>query len=185
MGAGGEEVGRLIAERLGFSYVDEDIISGAAEKGHISPADVSDAERRKSVLRRLLEEMGSGSAVETYGLAPSIPGAGVSDDIRALIREAIEEAAGRGQVVIVAHAASFALAGRDDLLRVFVTASSETRAGRYPESIKESDAARADYLRRFYGVDRELPTHYDVVVNTDVLSFEQAAELVVCAAAAI
>jgi cytidylate kinase len=184
MGAGGEEVARLVAERLRFAYVDEDIISQAAEKGHISPADVSDAERRKSVLRRLLEEMGSGSAVETYGLAPSIPGAGMSDDIRALIREAIEDAAARGNVVIVAHAASFALARRDDVLRVFVTASPETRAGRYSGSIKDSDAARADYLRRFYGVDHELPTHYDLVVNTDVLGFEQAAELVVFAAGA-
>ena len=38
-----------------------------------------------------------------------------------------------------------------------------------------SDAARADYLERFYGVEPELPTHYDLVVNTDVLTVEQAA----------
>jgi len=74
-----------------------------------------------------------------------------------------------------------------------VTASPETRAQRLSESrgiepkeagrsIKESDAARADYLRRFYGVDAELPTHYDLVVNTDVLSIAQAAELVAQAA---
>jgi cytidylate kinase len=44
--------------------------------------------------------------------------------------------------------------------------------------VKDSDAGRRDYLRRFYNVDKELPTHYDLVVNTDVLSVEQAAELV-------
>ena len=103
--------------------------------------------------------------------------------MRALIREAIEEVAARGNVVVVAHAASFALAGREDTLRVLVTASPETRAGRYEGSIKDSDAARADYLRRFYGVEHELPTHYDLVLNTDVVSVEKAAELIALAAA--
>jgi len=47
--------------------------------------------------------------------------------------------------------------------------------------VKESDAARRDYLKRFYGVE-ESPTQYDLVVNTDALSFDQAAELVATAA---
>ena len=53
---------------------------------------------------------------------------------------------------------------------------------RYPKAarkaIKDADAARSDYLRRFYGVETELPTHYDLVVNTDILSVEQAAEVI-------
>ena len=182
MGAGGEEVGRLVAGRLGYGYVDEEIVARAAQRGDISPEDVADAERRKSVLRRLLEEMGKGSGAETYGLAPATAGGDIPEDVRALIREAIEETAARGNVVIVAHAASFALAGRDEVLRVLVTASPETRAARFQGSLKESDAARADYLRRFYGVAAELPTHYDLVINTDVLAAEQAAELIALAA---
>ena len=42
----------------------------------------------------------------------------------------------------------------------------------------DNDAGRADYLKRFYGVDEESPTQYDLVINTDVLSLEQAADLV-------
>ena len=113
--------------------------------------------------------------------------------IRGLIQEAIEETARRGDVVIVAHAASRALSALPEVLRVLVTASPETRAQRLSasreieskaarRSITDSDAARADYLRRFYGVAAELPTHYDLVINTDVLSIEQAAELVAQAA---
>ena len=44
--------------------------------------------------------------------------------------------------------------------------------------MKAEDAARRDYLKRFYGVDEESPTHYDLVINTDVLSVEQAADVV-------
>jgi hypothetical protein len=181
MGAGGEEVGRLAAGKLGFDYVDEDIVSRAAERGEVTAEDVANAERRQSLLRRLLTELGTGGGAETYGLAP-VPGGNLPDDMRALIREAIEEAAGRGNVVIVGHAASYALAGREGILRALVTASPETRAGRHEGSIKSSDAERADYLRRFYGVEHELPTHYDLVINTDVVSVEQAAELIALAA---
>ena len=180
MGARGEDVGRLVADSLAFDYVDEDIVHRAAQRGGVSPEDVADAERRKSVLRRLLTELGTGTGVETYGL--SLPAGELPDDMRALIREAIEEVAARGDVVIVAHAASFALAGREGVLRVLVTASPETRASRYEGSIRDSDSERADYLRRFYGVEVELPTHYDLVVNTDVVSIEKAAGLVALAA---
>jgi hypothetical protein len=56
-----------------------------------------------------------------------------------------------------------------------------------PEAAKlleESDAGRAAYLRRFYGVSAELPTHYDLVLNTDRLGTDLAAGLVVQAARA-
>jgi cytidylate kinase len=33
-------------------------------------------------------------------------------------------------------------------------------------------------LKRFYGVRDESPTHYDLVLNTDALSVEQAADLI-------
>ena len=49
-------------------------------------------------------------------------------------------------------------------------------------AIKGFDAGRADYLRRFYGVAEELPTHYDLVVSTDVLDVREAADLVARAA---
>jgi cytidylate kinase len=113
--------------------------------------------------------------------------------LRAFIREAIQAAAARGSVVIGAHAASFALAGNEGTLRVLVTASPETRAQRIAaqrgldeaearREVRDGDAERADYLQRFYGVRSELPTQYDLVINTDALSHEDAARVVAQAA---
>jgi cytidylate kinase len=191
-GAGGEEVGRLVAERLGFLYVDDDIVAQAAAKGGIDPGDVADEERRKSLVARLLEAWGKsgGEAWALTGSGSARAGDELgSEDVRALIREVIEQTAARGNVVIVAHAASHAVEPGHQAIRVLVTASPETRVARVgdrkdldPEraarAVKEADAARRDYLRRFYDVDEELPTHYDVIVNTDLLSIEQAARLV-------
>ena len=185
-GAGGEEVGRLVAERLGFLYVDDDIVARAAARGGISPAEVADEERRKSLVSRLLEALAEGSS-EVGG---SVVVQGLDGDVvRVLIRETIERTAARGNAVIVAHAASHVVEPGDESLRVFVTASPSTRAGRLgatealepakaARAVKDSDAGRRDYLKRFHEIDEELPTHYDLVVNTDFLTVEQAADLV-------
>jgi cytidylate kinase len=187
-GAGGEEVGRLVAERLGFLYVDDEIVARAAAKGGIGPEEIADEERRKSLVARVLEAIAQGGS--ELGSSPlRIGEERNSDDLRALIRETIERTAVRGNAVIVAHAASYVVTQGRETLRVLVTASPQIRAARVggaekldhasaERAVRDSDAGRRDYLRRFYDVDDELPTHYDLVVNTDVLSVEQAAELI-------
>jgi cytidylate kinase len=180
LGARGEEIARLVADRVGFDYVDDGIVVSAAEAGGFYPEALSEAEMRG--VGRLVE-------VDFHRFEQT-------EKLRELIREAIGRSAGDGRVVIVAHAASFALGGnggREGLLRVFVTASTDTRVARVagderldPKSaakvLADSDHGRREYLRRFYGVKEELPTHYDLVVNTDRVSVEQAAEVIVRAA---
>jgi cytidylate kinase len=197
-GAGGEEVGRLVAERLGFLCVDEEIVARAAVKGGIDAAEVADEERRKSLAVRVLNAMarGGGDAWAFGGSVPLRSGEELNnDDIQALIRETIEQTAARGNAVIVAHAASHAISPGPAVLRVLVTASPHTRAARVSDAegldqadtaraLKDSDAGRADYLKRFYDVGEELPTHYDLVFNTDGLTIERVAELVAEAASA-
>jgi cytidylate kinase len=193
-GAGGEEVAQLVAQRLGFVYVDDEIVARAAARGGISPGEVADEERRKSLVARVLEAMAHGGGELAAGGIPlSADEMLNSDDVRALIRETIEQTVARGNAVIVAHAASHVVAQTQGVVRVLVTASPATRATRVSvaegldqaqaaRAVKDSDAARSDYLKRFYGIGEELPIQYDLVVNTDVLSFEQAAGLVAEAA---
>jgi len=192
-GSGGDEVGKLVAERLGYLYVDEDIVARAAAQGGLEPGEVADEERRKSYATRVLETLAEGGGdawtlAATAGLEVVRPA-----DVRALIRETVVQTAARGDVVIVAHAASHAVEPGPGTLRIFVTASPSTRAKRVgaaeqldesqaARTIKDSDAGRRDYLKRFYSIDSESPTDYDLVVNTDLLSTEQAAEIVLRAA---
>jgi cytidylate kinase len=195
-GAGGEEVGRLVAERLGIRLIDEEIIRRAARQAGVDSHVVADAEQRKSLVARVLKDVlaGSAAAAPTLGLpADSRDTLQESDDFRGLIRTAVEETAEENDCVIVAHAASVALSGRPGVLRVLVTASPDTRGERLAranaidereaaERVEQADAARADYLKRFYGLRAEPPTLYDLVLNTDRLSSAQAAVLVADAA---
>ena len=164
IGAAGEELGKVVADKLRYRYIDDELVARAAEIAGISPEAIAESEQ---------SEEGSIYA--------------------ASIEQAIRETAEQGDVVIVAHGASIPLAGVAGVLRVFVTASPESRARRLAEidatdgasalkAVGESDAARARYLERFYGVKQEAPTNYDVTVNTDTMPIEQAGRLVVQAA---
>ena len=181
IGAEGEEVGRLVADALGFRYVDEEILRTAAEREGLDPEQLAKVEQSRKGLSRLEVDIVTGGAFDEIQ--------------RSLIRAAIQQTAAAGDVVIVAHAASIALAGDNRVLRVLVTASPEVRARRLvqTEQLDERDAAkiidrsdkeRAEYIKRFYRVDRELPSHYDLVVSTDHLSPSAACALVLDGAAA-
>jgi cytidylate kinase len=193
-GANGPEVGRLVADQLGLRYADDEVIAEAAEWADLDPGLVADAERRKSVVVRILGGFGSQPAprLTSGDVARALP----SDaDLRALIKSAVSSLARQGGVVLVAHAASFALEPGDGL-RVLVIASRSTRSERLAiersttvaeadRMLSDEDAGRADYLKRFYGIDRELPSHYDLVVNTDAISAEDAAAVVIAAGRAL
>ncbi len=202
----GEEVGSLVAERLSFRYVDEQVIELAARLARVDPKVVAAVEQRQTLLRGLVDKLAA--ARDLIGPATRMSGVPIRtalleaaihritpEDLRLLIQEAIEHIASDGRAVIVAHAASMTLARRPDVVRVLVTASVETRASRLvtahhfteeaaAAAVATSDRDRRDYFRRFHDIAQELPTHYDVVVNTDVLTPAQAAQVIVSAAAA-
>src|SRR5262249_37892895 len=117
-GAEGGAVGRAVAEKLGYTFADDAIVSEAAHAAGIFAESVSYVERgdaKRSV------EVDFGRIEKTGKL-------------RELIKAAIEAAAVRGSVVIASHAASYALVGRDGVLRVLVTAPDEARVARIAES---------------------------------------------------
>jgi cytidylate kinase-like protein len=205
LGAGSEPVGRALADRLGFRYFDDEIIALASEKAGIDSTVVAGAEHHSSLLSRLMDVLltppmhvdrilpitGDGPYYSRENPPPvRVP----QETLRRLIQAAIVEIADRGTAVVVAHGASIVLRGRDDVLRLHVTASPETRAERLrragkllspddaERAVTESDRERQRYLKRSFDIDRELPTHYDLVINTDALGVEQAVGAVAAAA---
>ncbi len=184
-GSGGEQIGPLVAERLGYRLVNEEIVAIAASQAELELGLVADVERRRSMVDRILERLGTSAAASTamgaYMATPAFDGTPNEAALRKLIRSAIEQVAEDGKAVIVAHAASYALRERHDTLRVFLTASPETRTERLAADTKQLarlDANRTDYLKRFYDVGVERSHDYDLVLNTDRLEPPAAAEVI-------
>ena len=200
--AHGETIGNLVAERLEFRYVDEQVIQRAAHLARVDPKLVAAVEQRQPLLRRVLDKLAAArDLVGPAAVALGVPVSGAADDahgrrasaedLRILIQAAIHEIADQGRAVILAHAASMALAVRRDVVRVLVTASDATRAERLAAThglsadaaaaeIAASDRHRQEYFQRFYDIAQELPTHYDLVINTDVLAPAHAADAIAC-----
>ena len=195
-GAAGEEIGPRVADGLGFQLVNEQVVAQAAKEAGVEGRVIADVEQRRTLVGRVLQQLpaaAAGAAAIGGFSPPEVADQAPTDDLRGLIRSVVEEIASRGDAVILSHAASHALATRPDTLRVLVTATPETRRARTraerdvsekeaEKLVSRGDANRADYIKRFYKLSAELPTHYDVVVNTDRLSVEQAVDIVVRAA---
>jgi cytidylate kinase len=185
MFTGAESIAQEVAQDLGFRYVDEEIVARAAEMKNLTASEVASTERRQSFISQVIEDISDASSDLVAYIKNDKEARRPSDAVRDLIREAILDTAKEGNVVIVAHAASYALARGRQVLRVLITGSefgrvnkwAQTSGGRSPrqaaEEIRESDAARADYLRRFYDVEQELAEHYDITLSVD--SFQPAA----------
>jgi cytidylate kinase len=200
-GALAEEIGQRVADQMGFRYINDEIIGLAASKANVTPGEVDRVEHTKLLADRIVDALstmslgfaGEAAIGTVYELLPLQDQSAL---YRNMIRDVLRELGTTGNVVIGAHAASIQLAGLDGLLRVFITASPEVRmervgraAGILPEDAKKrvehGDNERAAYFRRFYDLQRELPTHYDLVINTDRLSPDAATQIIVSAAEAM
>jgi cytidylate kinase len=188
-GAGAERVGQLAAEHLGFRLVNDEIIDRAAQQAGVSRQEVAEVERSPSLINRILSMLGGAATPEYAGPALTPDEIDPSPSYRQLIQDVIRQVAAQRNVVILAHGAGMLLGGTPGVLRVLVTGSPETRAGRLAaeagkdarqaaRDIQHADRERRSFFKRFHNLDEELPTHYDLVVNTDALSPEGAARLI-------
>ena len=193
-GARAEQIGRAVAQQAGFRYVSDEIIDRAAEHAGVSREAVAEVEQSPTLISRIMHSLAIGMSGEWGGGAMTPDEVDPSASYRRLIQDVIRQVAAQRKAVILAHGASILLANTPGVLRVLITASPATRAARLAaergqnEQQATSDIQRADrerraFFKRFHGLDAELDTHYDLVINTDVLSPEAAARLIAYAVA--
>lgn len=107
----------------------------------------------------------------------------------------IQELGGRGNIVIVGRGSQMILHDRPDVLHVLCIAPLEVRVQRFAQReglereeaarrVAENDRGRAAYHRRFWKVDPDDPSLYDLTLQTAALPLETAGELVAAAARA-
>ena len=87
LGAGGEQIAHDVATRLGYRYIDEEIIAIAAEKAGVSQAQIEKAEQSQPLVARILDTLASTPIVTDSGyiapLAPTAPPPAYSQPHRA------------------------------------------------------------------------------------------------------
>ncbi len=193
-GAGGSEVGRRVAEQLGWTVIDNQFVSAVAtQAGLPAEAVAAQEERVPSLIVRLGRALAS-SSPEMF-----VPGAAPAEleeeRLVAVTERVIQEAAAHGRMVLVGRGGQALLAGapEPEALHVYVTAPHDARVRVVMErlglpeveaarTVDTTDSDRDRYVQRYYRRRRDDPTNYHLVVNTALLGYDGAADLVVAAA---
>ena len=197
VGSAGEEVAQAIAQGLGFRYIDYQIIQDAARDAGVSPETVSEAEHTPSLVTRILEALAKNPSMPVAAWADPVPLSAspliTSSDYRKFVEDVIRDLAAEGNCLIVCHASQVILKDRLDTLKILITGSPKMRVRRVmagmavdekaaQKTVERTDAERVDYFRRFYDTGYLTPWTYDLVINTDHMNPEQAAQVATLAA---
>lgn len=199
-GAGGSTVGEMLARKLKADLLEAQLIDEVARRLELPKEEVEAADEQPgSLLSRLLIALGSASGEpmippETAAWTP--PNADPVFDTRLAVLEitqqVIKEAARGGNVVIVGRGAAYLLSDHEGALHVYLEASQAIRAKTLMERfqisedearrrMKQTDENRTAYVKQVYGHDRNLPGHYDLVLNTGRLGYEATVEAILVA----
>ena len=200
-GAGGEQVGHIVAERLGWKFVDRHLVAEVARRLAVSEEFVEKHdERRAGFLDRLLQQLAGadfGSPQDPAIFTPPFHDAAF-DPARAVLnltQDAVRKAAAEGNCVIVGRGSTYILRGKPGVLSVFLRARIESRLRLIREvfnlteeaamrRLKETDANRGAWIRETFDHDWLNPAHYDMVLDTGALGYAGAAEAVIAVASA-
>lgn len=167
-GSGGRTIGRKLAERLGISFYDKEIITMTAKQSGFAESVVEQAGEKKT-----------GSLL--YGLYNASVGLPLNDQIFIAQTKIIQEIGGKESCVIVGRCADYALRDRDDVLRVFIHAPLEQRVRRVRDEygaketgkalealIRKEDKNRAGYYSHFTQRDWGDMRGYHLCIDSSV-----------------
>jgi len=193
-GAGGSLVARLVAERLGWTVIDNEFVGAVATRAGLPPEEIAAREERApSLLERLATALAL-SAPEMFApAAEAESGEAEEDRLIRITERIIAEAAAHGRVVLVGRGATAYLGTAGEgahALHVYVVAPRAERVrtvmGRLKleeaqaaKTVHEIDGTRERYLERYYRRHRDDAANYHLVVNTAWLGYEGAADTIV------
>ena len=171
MGSGGSKIGMALAERLEYRYVDQDMISQAAQRYGCLEAKLTQLdETKRSILERF------DAATRHY---------------ITVLQSALLDVAEADNAVIMGRSGQVLLRGIGHVFRVFVRAPFDLRVKRVMEDLasrvgetvdvrttaemlRRNDQGKVGRMRYLFDVDWRDPALYDLVINTEQLSVEAA-----------
>jgi cytidylate kinase len=188
-GAGGSTVARAVAERLGWRLVDNQLVEEIARRAGMTTAEAQErVERGPTFVERLVRALAA-SNPELLTPASVQPPDAEDARLKQITEEVVSESAGN-HAVLVGRAAGAVIGRRDDALHIKLVGTIDYRrqiiAERLGVSLEEAerqirdvDAHRAEYHRRWYQRDWTDARNYHLVINAGSVGLDRAAELIV------
>lgn len=177
-GSGGHLVAEKVAKKLNWQFLDKKILTKLADHFEIPRREFAEVDERP---RPWLSDV-----VHSFFNPDYI------SDIRYVnhLKKLLMSASKKGDVVVLGHGANHIIPP-EKCLRVRVTASIDTRVSNTLkfEKKKNREEARAwvehvetmrvKFIEQYFRVNPYNPWHYDIIVSTDHLTLDQAADLII------
>jgi cytidylate kinase len=187
-GAGGITLGKMVAKRLGYSFIDTEIIKMVAEMANVSTNFVETVEKEaggkfsriinKLVSRPLLDRV----LKDEHGYIDEE----IYLDYLVLI---IAQMADEGNVVILGRGSQYILRDHPEAYHFLLINEFENRVrfmqerynlsqSRAAQVVKSEDKRRLNLYRKLHKTDYDQPSLYHLVLNMDRISLDKAQEMI-------
>lgn len=190
LGAGGITLGQNLARKLGYHYVDKEIIEEVAEKVKVSSAEVKGFEKSGFTgLMEFLDKIVNRDFI--IHLVTSEHGYLDEKSYVPAVKDIIEHLCLQGNVVIMERGSQYILKGRKNVWHVLLVGDLEHRIRAVMDrfhltrheaekALKRADKIRSRYLSLFLDKEsHEDPASYDLVLNMNRVSMKKAEEMIV------
>ena len=191
VGSGGRTIGRKLAEKLGVRFCDKNLINALVEKFNLSSGDIEMVKgQKKNWLADLLEKytpVPHAGAIGSTGVEFST--AVTNEDLFKAESEILRGLAEASSCVIAGRSGFFILKDHPNKLDIFIQSSFSNRVSRVMERqgknaeeaekiIRRVDEMRENYVQRYTSTSRYDSRNYDLVLNVDGLSSDEAVDII-------
>jgi len=172
-GAGGGRIARILATELKMNIVGSELIHKVAESAHMSDKVIKSLDEKSiSLFDSLIS-----SFFEARHIWPN-------EYLRHLSM-VMHTTAEHGNVIIIGRGGSFIL--KDRAFRIRIVAPEEARVEKVAfdrhmshsealEYVRKYDEYQVGFIKKYFNENIHKPKHYDMVVNTEKVGIESAAE---------
>lgn len=183
-GSGGRTIGRMVAEKLGYAFYDQELIVKVAKQSGLAEQIVEKYDEYATHKNSLLYALALSAGTGQFG------GVSFVNKVQAAQSQIITELADNGKCVIVGRCADYVLRGREDCLHALIYADAQFRADRIvrvygetaqkPEQrLRDKDERRKLYYRSFTMREWGDMHNYHIALDSGVLGIERCAQILI------
>ena len=195
LGSGGRTVGRKLAAELNARYSDKELVNQLMDQFKLTTSGIEQLKgKKKNWMADFIQFVAPMPKVKmlvdtdskfVQEFRPDV----TTNDLFKAESEILQAIAAEGSCVIAGRSGFFVLKDHPNKLDIFITASMEHRIERVMRkqqlsregaeaAIKRVDEMRDNYVQRYAGTSRYDLRNYDLVLNMDDLSEEDAVKLI-------
>lgn len=180
-GSGGRFIGKMLAEKLGIPFYDNELISMAAKESGFSESLFENAEKNTTYSLLYSLSMFGSTAAGMYGLP-------LSDKVFLIQSDIIKKVAEQGSCVIVGRCADYILREKKDVIHFFLYSDMDSRVRRAvkyyglsenkaKDEIEKKDKKRAAYYNYYTGGRWGETKNYHLCINTDFVGIDSCVNI--------